>query len=153
MTSTLSIAGPERLPLTDDPAILSILRVHYALWNREDFIERGGKTYKPFVPEHQGYTSVVLPNDQGYNFLWITHNINKSSSGTYSIKKAASQGNDLKLTWIVDNNDSKFKYIGVINTCMYFDGSQDILIEKYDGDSTQVVWTNMPFYQQSKSKY
>lgn len=153
MTTTMTLAGPDRQPLTDDPAVLNILRIHHALWNREDFIERDGKQYKPFVPSHGGYTSVVLPNDQGYNLLWITQNLNKSSQGTLSIKRAIDKGHDLRITWIVDNNNSKFKYIGVVNTCMFSDGSQDIIIERYTDDGTEVVYTNMPFYRTTKSKY
>jgi len=153
MTTTMQLAGPNRETLTNDPKILGILRIHHALWNREDFIERDGKQYSLYTPSHGGYCSVVLPNDQGYNLLWITQNINKSSYGTLAIKRAIAQGDDLRITWIVDNNNSKFKYIGVVNTCMYYDNSQDIIIERYTDDGTEVVYTNMPFYRPAKSKY
>jgi hypothetical protein len=151
--STLTIAGPNRTALTDDPKVLSILRIHHALWNREDSIERNGKTYRCFMPQHQGYTSVVLPNDQGYNLLWITQNMNKSTHGSLSIKHARSQGHDQRITWIVDNNNSKFTYVGSVHTTNYFDGSEDILIERYTETGTEVLWTNMPFHVSAKSKY
>jgi len=144
----------KRLPMTDDPKIVSILRVHHALWNRESFIERGGQKYTPFVPAHDGYISVVLPNEQGHNLLWITQNLNKSTSGSLEIKKARSLGNDKRITWIVDNSNSKFLYLGSVHTCNYFDGQEDIIIERYYQDEpTQVLWTNMPFYLPAKSKY
>lgn len=151
--TTLTLAGPGRLELTDDPKVLDILRVHHALWNREDFIERDGKQYKPFVPQHAGYTSVVLPNEQGYNLLWITQNMNKSSYGSEAIRHARSQGHDHRITWIVDNNNSKFQYVGSVNTTRYFDGSEDIIIERYTETGTEVLWTNMPFHLPAKSKY
>lgn len=151
--TTSTLAGPGRLELTDDPKVLSILRVHHSLWNREDFIERDGKQYKPFVPQHTGYTSVVLPNEQGYNLLWITQNMNKSSYGSESIRRSRSQGHDQRITWIVDNNNSKFQYVGSINTTQYFDGSEDIIIERYTETGTEVLWTNMPFHLPAKSKY
>jgi hypothetical protein len=151
--ATSTLAGPGRLELTDDPKVLSILRIHHALWNREDFIERDDKQYKPFVPQHTGYTSVVLPNEQGYNLLWITQNMNKSSYGSESIRRSRSQGHDQRITWIVDNNNSKFQYVGSVNTTRYFDGSEDIIIERYTETGTEVLWTNMPFHITAKSKY
>ena len=151
--TTSTLAGPERLALTDDPKVLNILRIHHALWNREDSIERDGKQYKPFVPQHDGYVSVVLPNEQGYNFLWITQNMNKSSYGSESIRRSRSQGHDQRITWIVDNNNSTFQYIGCVKTTRYFDGSEDIIIERYTDIGTFVIWTNMPFHVPAKSKY
>ena len=151
--STTTLAGPGRLPMTDDPKVLSILRIHHALWNKEDFIERGGQRYTPFVPSHSGYSSVVLPNDQGYNLLWITQNMNKSSYGSEAISRSRSLGHDHRITWIVDNANSKFNYVGCVNTCQYYDGSQDVIIERYGDSGTEVVWTNMPFHLPSKSKY
>lgn len=148
-----AIAGPDRLTLTDDPKVLDILRIHHALWNREDSIERAGQKYPIRVATHNGYCSAVLPNDQGYNLLWITQNMNKSTQGTLDIKHAHSQGHDKRLTWIVDNHNSKFLYVGCISTCHYFDGSEDILIERYDDNGTHVLWTNMPFHIPAKSKY
>lgn len=151
---TSQTLSPDRLPMTQDPKILGILRIHHALWNKEDFIERGGQKYTPFVPPHNGYVSVVLPNEQGYNLLWITQNMNKSTYGSEQIRKAQSLGNNLRITWIVDNSNSRFIYLGCVNTCDYFDGKQDIIIERYSQDQPdQVVWTNMPFHAPVKSKY
>jgi len=151
--TTLTLAGPERIPMTNDSKVLSILRIHHALWNREDSIERDGKQYKPFIPQHNGYVSLVLPNEQGYNLLWITQNMNKSSYGSEEIRRARSQGHDHRITWIVDNNDSKFQYVGSVVTTNYFDGSEDIIIERYVDTGAQVVWTNMPYHIPAKSKY
>lgn len=155
MSTTLlrTMAGPERLPLTDDPDVLSILRIHHALWNKEDTIERFGQKYIPHVPEHKGYSSVILPNSVGHNLLWITQNLNKSTAGTLSINKASSLGYLMRITWIVDNDSSKFVYKGCVNTTLYCDDAEDIIIEHYHDYGTQVFWTNMPFHVPVKSKY
>jgi hypothetical protein len=151
---TTQTSSPERLPMTQDPKILTILRIHHALWNRETLIERNNQKYIPFIPAHNGYVSVTLPNEQGYNLLWITQNMNKSTYATEQIRRARSQGDDLRITWIVDNLNSKFLYLGCINTCHRFDGHEDIIIERYaPNEPDQVVWTNMPFYLPVKSKY
>jgi hypothetical protein len=79
--------------------------------------------------------------------------MNKSSYGSEAIRHARSQGHDHRITWIVDNNNSKFEYIGCVNTTHYFDGSEDIIIERYTDIGTFVLWTNMPFHTPAKSKY
>jgi len=137
------ILNSEYIPLTDDPKVLSTLRVHHALWDKEPFIEWSGQNYQPFIPPHEGYVSVKLPNEQGYYLLWITQNMNKSSYSSSEIRKARSLGNDKRITWIVDNSNSRFVYIGFVHTCSYPDGKQDIIIERYiPGKPAQIVWTN-----------
>ena len=51
------------------------------------------------------------------------------------------------------NTGDKFVYVGSIHTTHYFNGDQDVIIERYVEGQTEVVYTNMPFYYQAKSKY
>lgn len=132
--------------------VKQILDVHHALWNAtsdpdgEHKLEYKDSYYNIYIPSHQGYASVVLPSGIGKNFLWITQNLNKSSYASIEIKKARSQGDDKRVTWIVDNSNDKFYYCALIKTCSYFDGKQDILIEKYSENGTQLVYSTDPFY-------
>lgn len=126
--------------------INQILTVHHALWVHLPTIKYGDIEYLTYTPSHQGYTSVVLPNDNAKNFLWITQNLNKSSYGTLEINKAKTLGHVTRITWIVDNNNNKFNYCGLVKTCSYFDSNQDILIEKYIGDTTKVIYSSDPNY-------
>lgn len=121
-----------------------ILRVHHALWNKDNKIKYKDKNYDPYIPSHQGYNSVILPNENGYHFLWITHNLNKSSAGTEQILRARSQGDDMRITWVVDNSNNSFKYVGVVKTCDYFDGKKFIIIERYTPQGTIVVYCTDP---------
>ncbi len=148
------VALPNRIPLTDDPKIRGILAVHYSLWQGREFIEHQGQHLPVYKPAHEGYKSVVVPSENGYNFLWITQNMNKDNTyGSIAIRRARQLGDDKMITWIVDNNNSKFAYVGGIHTTHYFNGDQDVLIERYVEGQTEVVYTNMPFYFQAKSKY
>ena len=85
-----------------------ILLVHHSLWNHTPTIKYGSISYPTYTPSHEGYTSVILPNDNAKNFLWITQNLNKSSYATSEITKAQTLGHVKRITWIVDNNDNKF---------------------------------------------
>lgn len=123
-----------------------ILAVHHSLWNHTPTIKYGGISYPTYTPSHEGYTSVILPNDNAKNFLWITQNLNKSSYATSEITKAQTLGHVKRITWIVDNNDNKFNYCGMVKTCAYFDSTQDIFIEKYIGDTTKVIYSSDPTY-------
>lgn len=148
------VALPNRIPLTDDPKIRGILAVHYSLWQGREFIEHQGQHLTVYKPAHEGYKSVVVPSENGYNFLWITQNMNKDNTyGSIAIRRARQLGDDKMITWIVDNNNGKFAYVGGIHTTHYFNGDQDVLIERYVEGQTEVVYTNMPFYFQAKSKY
>jgi hypothetical protein len=151
--NTGPIALPKRLPLTDDPKVRGILSVHYSLWQGREFIEHQGQHLPVHKPAHGGYSSIVVPSENGYNFLWITQNMNKETYGSMAIRRARQLGDDKMITWIVDNNASKFAYVGSIHTTHYFNGDQDVLIERYVEGQTEVVYTNMPFYFPAKSKY
>jgi len=144
-----------RVPLTDDPKIRGILAVHYCLWQGRESIEHNGKQLTVYQPAHKGYSSVVIPSESGYNFLWITQNMepSKDSYGSMAIRRSQQLGDNKMITWIVDNTGGKFVYVGSIHTTHYFNGDQDVIIERYVEGQTEVVYTNMPFYYQAKSKY
>jgi hypothetical protein len=151
-TSRMSVAHLNR-PEPQEPRIIEILTVHHMLWNKVKDVNYKGNVYHTSIPAHDGYCSVVLPGtDEKYNYLWITQNLNKSTGATLSVLRDREQGNDRRITWIIDNHGSKFLYVGCINTCTYFDGSCDIVIERYSGNSTEIVWTNLPI-ENYKSKY
>jgi len=135
------------------PEILSILDVHHSLWDRGTHVTYKDKDYGTFIPAHGGFMSVILPNASNKNFMWITQNLNKDSHTSIEIKRARSVGDDKRITWIIDNNNDKFEYCGLIKTCLYFDGKKDILIEKYRGSFTEVVYTTDKKYTVSKSRY
>lgn len=142
----------EEAPVKDDTTI-EILNTHHSLWNRDLKLNYRGNTYDIYNPEHGGFSSVILPNENGYNFLWITQNLNKSSYGTLDIIQSRSQGDDKRITWIVDNNANTFKYVGVISTCDYFNGFQTQLIERYTEGGTIVVYSSDPMIVSTRSKY
>lgn len=135
-----------------DSKILDILHVHNALWNRELSIQFNGNTYKPHVPEHAGFSSIILPNENGYNFLWVTQNLNKNSSTTTTIMHSRSQGDDHRITWIVDNNGGRFAYVGCVTTVDYFDGNTYKIIERYTDEGTHVVYSSDPKRLLEKSR-
>jgi len=151
------------LELEISPNIQKILDVHNLLWDmlsasnyNYQNIEFNGVQYSVNIPEHLGFASVVLPGNNNKNFLWITQNMNKSTYGSLDIKEARSQGNDKRITWIVDNTDDKFHYCALIKTCFYFDGKNYILVEKYKNDTTEIVYCTNPIYASyvtHKSKY
>lgn len=136
-----------------------LLDVHNTLWNALSDSYAGlklnykGSEYDIYKPEHDGFTSTVISNDAGKNFLWITQNLNKSSYGSLEIKRARSQGDDKRITWVIDNSNDKFYYCAMIKTCLYFDGKKDIYIEKYYNGNTEVVYSTEPYYLPPKSKY
>jgi hypothetical protein len=136
-----------------DSKISEILQVHNALWNRELSIQFNGNTYKPHVPEHGGFSSLILPNENQYNFLWLTQNLNKTSTTTSKILHSRSQGDDLRITWIVDNNGGKFTYVGCVTTIDYFDGNTSKIIERYTDEGTFVVYSSDPTKGLSRSRF
>lgn len=133
--------------------VQELLDVHHALWNKEKTVSYKSKIYDTFSPAHAGYTSVILPNENNYNFLWITQNLNKSSGASLDIIRARSQGDDTRITWIVDNSNNKFSYVGLIRTTDYFDGKKSIIIERYDAHGTDVVYSTDPAKATAKSKF
>lgn len=151
------------LELEITPDVQKILDVHNSLWDilshsNVNFktIEFNGIKYSVNVPNHLGFASVVLPGSNNKNFLWITQNMNKSTYGSLDIKESRSQGNDKRITWVVDNTNDKFHYCALIKTCLYFDGKIDILVEKYKNESTEIVYSTNPVYASyvtHKSKY
>jgi hypothetical protein len=143
-----------RLPESNIPAnTLELINIHHALWDRKDTVNYKGNSYNIYIPSHEGFASAIIPNSAGKNFLWITQNLNKPSYGSLEIKRSRSIGDDKRITWIVDNEDDKFKYVGLIKTCDYFDGLKDIVVEKYHDQVTEIVYTNDPGYVVVKSKY
>lgn len=121
-----------------------ILDVHHGLWNRDKTVTYRSQEYQVFIPSHEGYSSAILPNENGYNFLWITQNLNKTSGATLDIIRSRSQGDDTRVTWIVDNSNNKFSYVGLVRTTDYFDGKKSIIIERYDDQGTRVIYSTDP---------
>jgi hypothetical protein len=124
--------------------VYPILDVHHGLWNRDKSVTYKSKEYQTYTPTHGGYSSVILPNENGYNFLWITQNLNKSSGASLEIIRSHSQGDDTRVTWIVDNSNNKFTYVGLVKTTDYFDGKKSIIIERYDSQGTQIIYSTDP---------
>ena len=133
--------------------IQSILDLHHGLWNKEKTVTYKNKKYTTFQPSHDGYVSVILPNENDYNFLWITQNLNKSSGASVEINRARSQGDDLRITWIIDNSRNRFTYVGLVRTCDYFDGKKSIIIERYDERGTHVLYSSDPARGPKMSRY
>jgi len=139
-----------------------LLDVHNTLWDALSDshaslkLNYKGIGYDIYKPDHNGFTSTVLSNDNGKNFLWITQNLNKSSHASSDIKRSRSQGDDKRITWIIDNSNNQFYYCALIRTCVYFDGKEDIYIERYYNDTTELVYSTDPTYASylpPKSKY
>jgi hypothetical protein len=143
------------MSLTDIQAS-EILKIHDSLWNAlyeshyaNNSTSKAHKlTYKDIsyqvnIPAHCGYASVLLPNSNGKNFLWITQNIHKSTYGTFAIRNQKELGNDHRITWIVDTNNGLFSYRSNITTTR---DSQDNLIfgaiEIYDSLGKETIWSN-----------
>jgi hypothetical protein len=129
-------------PIPD--GVKPILDVHHGLWNRDKTVTYRSKEYSIYVPSHEGYSSAILPNENGYNFLWITQNLNKTSGASLDIIRARAQGDDTRITWIVDNSNNKFSYVGLVRTTDYFDGKKSIIIERYDAQGTSVIYSTDP---------
>jgi len=137
------------MSLTDEQA-KEILYVHNALWNAvydhdsDNHILRYRDTpYQINIPPHRGYASVLLPNSKGTKFLWITQNLHKSTYGTLAIQRQTNQGNDHRITWIVDTNNGQFNYRSNITTTK--DPSGLLLfgaIEIYDSLGKEIIWSN-----------
>lgn len=133
--------------------IQDILDVHEALWNREDSVTYNDQTVNTFTPAHEGFTSVILKNSDGKSFQWITQNLNKSSYGTTRIMRGRAQGEDHRITWIIDNIEAKFTYVGRIETVKYPDGKITAHVERYTGDDTEVLYTSDSNLRKVRSKY
>ncbi len=135
--------------ITENQA-LEIIAVHDSLWNAvysESTSNRTliykDKSYSINIPPHKGYASVLLPNPEGKNFLWITQNLHKSTYGTLAIAHEKELGNDHRITWIVDSNNGTFKYRTNILTNRDSNGELIFgVIEIYDSLGKAVVWSN-----------
>lgn len=135
------------------PEVQEILDVHEALWNKESTVQYRGVTATVYRPNHEGYSSVILPGSDGASYQWITQNMNKSSYGTSRIIRARAQGEDHRITWIIDNTEAKFTYIGRIESIRYPDGKYDATIDRYSGDLSYVYYTTNSLYKNKKSLY
>lgn len=144
-----------------DQEVEQILKTHNSLWNSlydldspDHCLEYKNKIYQIFIPVHRGYSSVVLPNSSGNNFLWITQNLNKSTYGTHQIHTARDKDQDLRITWIVDTRHGEFVYKANIRTCCDFSGQlMHADIEYYTSFGTQTIWSSNPLSISQKSKY
>lgn len=131
------------------PEIEQILSVHNQLWEGASTISYKDQIASSYQPDHGGYRSVQLNNAKGIPHLWITQNMNNSTYGSYSISRAAANGQRLRITWIIATSHGEYRYVGRIETHQYFDSlRQDRThIETYHNDDVTVVYTNNEAYQ------
>jgi hypothetical protein len=123
--------------------IQSMLNVHYDLWDFRSIIKVNDINYPTRLASHAGYNSVIIPGKDDQNYLWITQNLNKSTSATLSIVNARSKGEQRKLTWIINNNDGHFAYVGCITTHFYpKTGESFIEIMKFTSSGQEVIFTS-----------
>lgn len=106
-----------------------------------------------YTPSHEGFTSVILKNAKGKPFQWITQNLNKTTYGTTRIIRGRAQGEDHRITWIIDNTHGEFKYVGRVESIRYPDGKLSSIVERYIGDETEVIYTSDPKARKARSKY
>lgn len=141
----------EEYKLTQE--VQDILAVHEALWNRDVFVTYRGEKVSTFTPAHEGFTSVILKNANGRPYQWVTQNINKSSYGTMRIIRARAQGEDHRITWIIDNSQAQFTYVGRVESIKYPDGKISAVVERYVGDDTEIIYSSDPTARKVRSKY
>jgi hypothetical protein len=127
-----------------------ILGVHNSLWDyvygqdeSEPTLNYKGNTYPVQIPHHRGYASVMLPNDKGSKFMWITQNLRKPTYGTMAIDRAKKLGEDHRMSWIVDTTNGGFTYRSYISTTKNL-ASELIAghIEIYDSLGREIVWSH-----------
>lgn len=140
-------------PYIITPEIEQILSVHYQLWDKNTIITYKDQTEYSYTPEHGGYNSVILKNNNGTPHMWITQNMNKSSYGTLAIERAIKNKQDLKITWIINVSDNQYVYAGQVRTHQYFDPNKldSIRIETYQNEVTKVIYDNDPNLYKVKS--
>ena len=124
-----------------------VLRVHNALWDalqeaNPSSITYNDETYSVRIAPNNNYASVVLPNNNGVPFLWITQNLSKQSYATLAIERQAKMNNVHRITWIIDTRNGGFKYRFNITTT-YNDAGNLIhgIMERYDDYGTSVAWS------------
>jgi hypothetical protein len=127
-----------------------ILSVHDSLWeavySTDDptlTLNYKGATYTIQIPHHRGYASVMLPNAKGSKFMWITQNLRKPTYGTMAIDRAKKDGEDHRMSWIVDTSNGGFTYRAYISTTKNL-ASELIAghIEIYDSLGREIVWSH-----------
>jgi hypothetical protein len=129
--------------------VQSVLDVHNALWDAvydldssQHSLIYNGVEYSIKIPAHRGYASVMLPNKNGVQFMWITQNLHKSSYGTMSIANAKARGEEQRITWIVDTRHGKFTYVSNITSTKDSAGNLvDGSIERYDDLGREILWS------------
>lgn len=90
--------------------------VHDDLWTGQKVTNFKGQDIA--IKFTDSYSSVRLPNKNNKRFLWITQNMNKSTTATYEIQQAFRKGNLLRYTWVVDDT-SEWEYVGLISDSIY----------------------------------
>lgn len=127
-----------------------ILGVHNSLWDyvygqheSAPTLNYKGNTYPVQIPHHRGYASVMLPNDKGSKFMWITQNLRKPTYGTMAIDRAKKLGEDHRMSWIVDTTNGGFTYRAYISTTKNL-ASELIAghIEIYDSLGREILWSH-----------
>lgn len=138
-----------------------ILKTHDSLWNAlYDYdstyycLEYRDEIYDIRVSPSRDYASVILPSKSGNPILWITQNLNKSTYGAIAIAEARRRNLDLRITWLVDNSNSQFKYKAQVKTCYNDIGDiTDSHIEVYDSYGTDVLWSTNSYFTRRKAMF
>lgn len=138
-----------------------ILKTHNALWNAlYDYdstyhcLDYRDEVYDIRIPDSRSYASVILPNKNGSPILWITQNLDKPTYGSMAIKDARDRHLDLRITWLVDNTNSQFKYKAQVRTCYNDLGEMtDGHIEIYDSYGTDVLWSTNSYFTRRKAMF
>ena len=118
-----------------------MLDVHYDLWDFRSIIEVNGVNYSTRLASHGGYNSVLIPGKDNLNYLWMTQNLNKSTSATTSIEKARQKGENRKITWIINSNDGHFTYVGRVTTHFYPKSDQSFIeVIKFTSSQEEVLY-------------
>jgi hypothetical protein len=119
-----------------------MLDVHYDLWDFRSIIEVNGINYPTRLASHAGYNSVIIPGKDNQNYLWITQNLNKSTLATLSINSAKDKGEQRKVTWIINNSDAQFAYVGCVTTHFYpKTGDLFIQVVKFNSSFQEVIYS------------
>lgn len=134
--------------MTEDH-IEEIINVHYSLWSYKSLVEWNNKFYSTKLSTKSLYNSVLLPNKNGKNMLWISQPNHLDSSfddyGSLIVKEEFLRGNTCRITWIVDVYNGKFSYIGrVFTNYIPKEDSNIIVIERYKDNLTETIYTNQP---------
>jgi len=93
-----------------------LLRVHHDLWDMKSKVNYFAGEYPIYTSDTRSYSKVLLPGRFGKDVLFITQDLDISTYGTLEIQRAQRKGEVVRITWIVDPQEGRFNYIGLIKT-------------------------------------